>query len=73
MVPGGNSGGFKHDNSKWKVRANHYKSFLPALESVKIRNVMDMNTLYGGFAAAFINDPVWVMNFVSSYGVKAPA
>ncbi|XP_020083665.1 probable methyltransferase PMT21 isoform X2 [Ananas comosus] len=71
MVPGGNSGGFKHDNSKWKARANHYKSFLPALGSDKIRNVMDMNTLYGGFAAALINDPVWVMNVVSSYGVNS--
>jgi len=28
---------------------------------------MDMNTLYGGFAAALIDDPVWVMNVVSTY------
>lgn len=68
VVPGGNSGGFKHDDSKWKVRVKHYKSLLPALGSDKIRNVMDMNTLYGGFAAALIKDPVWVMNVVSSYG-----
>ena len=68
MVLGGNPNGFKHDNGKWKVRVKHYKSLLPALGTDKIRNVMDMNTLYGGFAAALINSPVWVMNVVSSYG-----
>ncbi|CAL9069798.1 unnamed protein product [Musa banksii] len=68
VVPGGNSGGFKHDDSKWKVRVKHYKTLLLALGSDKIRNVMDMNTLYGGFAAALISYPVWVMNVVSSYG-----
>ncbi|RWW72463.1 hypothetical protein BHE74_00019734 [Ensete ventricosum] len=68
VVPGGNSGGFKHDDSKWKVRIKHYKTLLPALGSDKIRNVMDMNTLYGGFAAALISSPLWVMNVVSSYG-----
>ncbi|XP_051143642.1 probable methyltransferase PMT23 [Andrographis paniculata] len=29
-----------------------------------VRNVMDMNAGYGGFAAALINLPVWVMNVV---------
>ncbi|KAJ4773508.1 S-adenosyl-L-methionine-dependent methyltransferases superfamily protein [Rhynchospora pubera] len=70
VVPGGNAGVFKHDNSKWKNRVKHYKSLLPALGSDKIRNVMDMNTLYGGFAAALVKDPVWVMNVVSSYGIN---
>ncbi|KAG6525519.1 probable methyltransferase PMT21 [Zingiber officinale] len=68
MVPGGNSEGFKHDESKWKARVKHYKTLLSALGTDKIRNVMDMNTLYGSFAAALIDDPVWVMNVVSSYG-----
>ncbi|XP_072987968.1 probable methyltransferase PMT21 [Typha latifolia] len=71
MVPGGNSGGFKHDNSKWKSRVKHYKTLLPALGSDKIRNVMDMNTMYGGFAAALVQEPVWVMNVVSSYGANS--
>ncbi|XP_073101669.1 probable methyltransferase PMT21 isoform X1 [Elaeis guineensis] len=71
MLPSGNSGGFKHDDSKWKLRVKHYKTLLPALGSDKIRNVMDMNTLYGGFAAALISSPVWVMNVVSSYGVNS--
>ncbi|KAJ6833967.1 putative methyltransferase PMT21 [Iris pallida] len=68
IVPGGNANTFKHDNGKWKVRIKHYKSVLPALGTDKIRNVMDMNTLYGGFAAALIKSPLWVMNVVSSYG-----
>ncbi|KAK9095638.1 hypothetical protein Scep_027107 [Stephania cephalantha] len=66
-VHGGNANTFKHDDSKWKSRVKHYKGLLPALGSDKIRNVMDMNTAFGGFAAALINDPLWVMNVVSSY------
>ncbi|KAM7250520.1 hypothetical protein ACFE04_022403 [Oxalis oulophora] len=66
-IHGGSAGAFKHDDSKWTVRAKHYKKLLPALGTPKIRNVMDMNTVYGGFAAAVIEDPLWVMNVVSSY------
>ncbi|KAF2308857.1 hypothetical protein GH714_022021 [Hevea brasiliensis] len=61
---------FKHDDSKWKVRAKHYKKLLSAIGTDKIRNVMDMNTVYGGFAASVIDDPLWVMNVVSSYAVN---
>ncbi|CAM8877887.1 unnamed protein product [Rhodiola kirilowii] len=64
---GGNSNAFKHDDSKWKARVTHYKKLLPDLGTDNIRNVMDMNTVYGGFAAAVISDPLWVMNVVSSY------
>jgi hypothetical protein len=35
-----------------------------------MRNIMDMNTVYGGFAAAVIDDPLWVMNVVSSYAAN---
>ncbi|CDY61681.1 BnaC01g40980D [Brassica napus] len=69
-VPGGNGGLFKRDNSKWKTRAKHYKKLLPAVGSDKIRNVMDMNTAYGGLAAALVDDPLWVMNVVSSYAAN---
>jgi hypothetical protein len=31
---------------------------------------MDMYTQFGGFAAALIDDPVWVMNVVSSYAAN---
>ncbi|KAJ9134976.1 hypothetical protein P3X46_032204 [Hevea brasiliensis] len=69
-VPGGSASTFKHDDSKWKVRAKHYKKLLSAIGTDKIRNVMDMNTVYGGFAASVIDDPLWVMNVVSSYAVN---
>ncbi|KAK3430738.1 hypothetical protein EUGRSUZ_E02401, partial [Eucalyptus grandis] len=66
-IQGGSASAFKHDDSKWKVRAKHYKKVLPALGTDKIRNVMDMNDVYGGFAATLIDDPLWVMNVVLSY------
>ncbi|KAM0835714.1 hypothetical protein ACQ4PT_062763 [Festuca glaucescens] len=67
-VPGGSASAMKHDDGKWKAAAKRYKALLPALGSDKVRNVMDMNTVYGGFAASLVKDPVWVMNVVSSYG-----
>ncbi|KAG1359132.1 putative methyltransferase PMT21 [Cocos nucifera] len=65
------AGRFKNDESKWKRRVRHYKTLLPALGNEEIRNVMDMNTLYGGFAASLINSPAWVMNVVSSNGINS--
>lgn len=70
IIPGGNTATFNHDDIKWKIRLEHYKNLLPALGGNNIRNVMDMNTMYGGFAAALIDDPVWVMNVVSSYDLQ---
>ncbi|KAF3795376.1 putative methyltransferase [Nymphaea thermarum] len=58
---------FSQDTRTWQKRLLHYKSLLPALGTRRLRNVMDMNTAYGGLAAAMIGDPVWVMNVVSSY------
>lgn len=72
-IQGRSASAFKHDDSKWKVRAKHYKKVLPALGTDKIRNVMDMYNVYGGFAATLIDDPLWVMNVVSSYGANTLA
>ncbi|KAF4359408.1 hypothetical protein CsatB_003494 [Cannabis sativa] len=72
-VHGGSASTFKHDDDKWRVRAKHYKKLLSSIGSNKIRNVMDMNTVYGGFAAAVIDDPLWVMNVVSSYATNTLA
>lgn len=69
-TPGGSDSAFRHDDSRWKTRAKHYKKLLPDLGTDKIRNVMDMNTVYGGFAASVIDDPLWVMNVVSSYAAN---
>ncbi|KAI3728250.1 hypothetical protein L6452_16883 [Arctium lappa] len=72
-VHGGSAGSFNRDDNKWKKRVNHYKKLLPVIGTDKIRNVMDMNTVFGGFAAALIDDPLWVMNVVSSYAPNSLA
>eukprot|EP01018_Ginkgo_biloba_P018085 Gb_15434 [translate_table: standard] len=70
-VSRGSEGAFRQDTAKWVQRVKHYKTLLPQLGTDEIRNVMDMNTLYGGFSAALVDDPVWVMNVVSSYGLNS--
>lgn len=67
---GSSKANFKADTPLWVDRLAHYKSLVPDLGSGKIRNVMDMNTEFGGLAAALIDDPVWVMNVVSSYATN---
>lgn len=63
----GNAGAVISDTKEWAKRVKHYKKLLPIIGTPEVRNVMDMNTMYGGFAANLINDPLWVMNVVSAY------
>lgn len=55
---------FEEDNNMWKKRITRYKRIVPALTQGRYRNIMDMNANMGGFAAALIKYPVWVMNVV---------
>ncbi|XP_027161432.1 probable methyltransferase PMT13 [Coffea eugenioides] len=56
---------FDADTRRWVRRVAYYKKSLNVkLGTSSIRNVMDMNALFGGFAAALTSDPVWVMNVV---------
>jgi len=56
---------FEVDSQKWVRRVAYYKKSLGVkLGSTHICNVMDMNAFFGGFAAAIVSDPVWVMNVV---------
>lgn len=56
---------FTKDTELWKTRVAHYKAVDSQLvEPGRYRNLLDMNAYLGGFAAALINDPVWVMNVV---------
>ncbi|KAL2511395.1 putative methyltransferase PMT13 [Abeliophyllum distichum] len=56
---------FESDNRRWARTVAYYKNSLNLkLGTPSIRNVMDMNAFFGGFAAAQISDPVWVMNVV---------
>ncbi|KAJ0928766.1 putative S-adenosyl-L-methionine-dependent methyltransferase [Helianthus annuus] len=54
---------FLRDTLYWQDQVRHYWRLMNADEA-SIRNVMDMNALYGGFAVAFYTWPVWVMNVV---------
>ncbi|XP_076907223.1 putative pectin methyltransferase QUA3 [Bidens hawaiensis] len=58
--------GFEMDTRVWERRVSYYKKTLNLkLGTEAVRNVMDMNAHFGGFAAALISDPVWVMNVVA--------
>ncbi|XP_058104804.1 probable methyltransferase PMT16 [Magnolia sinica] len=56
---------FLHDTELWKKRLGYYKAAINQLgQRGRYRNLLDMNAGFGGFAAALIDDPVWVMNVV---------
>ncbi|KAI9109926.1 hypothetical protein K1719_018967 [Acacia pycnantha] len=56
---------FEADSRRWVRRVAYYKNSLNLkLGTPAVRNVMDMNAFFGGFAAALASDPVWVMNVV---------
>ncbi|KAK4578387.1 hypothetical protein RGQ29_028485 [Quercus rubra] len=56
---------YEADTRRWLRRVAYYKNSLNIkLGTPAIRNVMDMNAFFGGFAAALKSDPVWVMNVV---------
>ncbi|XP_062185329.1 probable methyltransferase PMT15 [Phragmites australis] len=60
---------FLQDNKLWKKRVGHYKSVISQFgQKGRYRNLLDMNAKFGGFAAALVNDPVWVMNMVPTVG-----
>lgn len=59
---------FDADTRRWARRVTYYKNVLGVkLGTSVIRNVMDMNAFFGGFAAALASDPVWVMNVVPAH------
>ncbi|XP_071695788.1 probable methyltransferase PMT17 [Rutidosis leptorrhynchoides] len=64
MVSGITEEKFYEENEVWKERMKHYRKLVSALAKGKYRNVMDMNAYLGGFSAALMNYPVWVMNVV---------
>ncbi|KAH7293094.1 hypothetical protein KP509_28G011600 [Ceratopteris richardii] len=58
---------FDADTAFWKEQVGYYWSILNVPDN-RIRNVMDMNAYYGGFAAALVDKPLWVMNVVPPTG-----
>lgn len=56
---------FTKDTALWKERVAYYRLLNNELNDAgRYRNILDMNANLGGFAAALVNDPVWVMNVV---------
>ncbi|XP_062154469.1 probable methyltransferase PMT15 [Alnus glutinosa] len=56
---------FRENTELWRKRVAYYKSLDSQLaEQGRYRNLLDMNSFLGGFAAALVDDPVWVMNVV---------
>jgi hypothetical protein len=54
---------FAKDTELWVKRVTYYKTHLILpLGHGRYRNIMDMNAGLGGFAAALVKEPVWVMN-----------
>lgn len=52
--------------SIWQFRVSEYwKQMKSVIERNSFRNVMDMNSHLGGFAAALNGKDVWVMNVAS--------
>ncbi|KAG8390136.1 hypothetical protein BUALT_Bualt01G0052100 [Buddleja alternifolia] len=55
---------FKGDTTHWSALVSEVYLGGLGINWSSVRNVMDMNAGYGGFAAALINQPLWVMNVV---------
>ncbi|GJT82300.1 probable methyltransferase PMT13 [Tanacetum coccineum] len=57
---------FEADTRRWERRISYYKNSLNLkLGTSAVRNVMDMNAFFGGFAASLTSDSLWVMNVVA--------
>ncbi|KAG4939707.1 hypothetical protein JHK86_045848 [Glycine max] len=64
-IKGVNPETFSKDNELWKKRVAYYKKANNQLgKAGRYRNLLDMNAYLGGFAAALVDLPVWVMNVV---------
>ncbi|KAL5709788.1 hypothetical protein ACHQM5_020433 [Ranunculus cassubicifolius] len=55
---------YYEDTKHWSVLVSEVYLDGLAINWSSIRNVMDMNAGYGGFAAALIDEAIWVMNVV---------
>ncbi|KAF5743555.1 methyltransferase PMT15 isoform X1 [Tripterygium wilfordii] len=65
LVKGVTPEGFLEDSELWKKRVSYYRTVNNQLgQPGRYRNLLDMNAYLGGFAAALVDDPVWVMNVV---------
>ncbi|XP_010554685.1 PREDICTED: probable methyltransferase PMT22 [Tarenaya hassleriana] len=59
---------FRQDTRRWSEIVSEFYIDNSSINWTRIRNVMDMNAGYGGFGAALMDRPVWVMNVVPIEG-----
>ncbi|XP_058110384.1 probable methyltransferase PMT23 [Magnolia sinica] len=59
---------FYEDTKNWATLVSNTYFHDLAINWSSVRNVMDMNAVYGGFAAALVSQPLWVMNTVPADG-----
>ncbi|CAM8933607.1 unnamed protein product [Rhodiola kirilowii] len=64
LVEGITEEGFTKDSEIWRKRAEHYMKVNSQIGQGRYRNILDMNAHLGGFAAALVKVPSWVMNIV---------
>ncbi|KAF2319160.1 hypothetical protein GH714_013641 [Hevea brasiliensis] len=55
---------FYEDTRHWSVLVSDVYLNADAINWSSVRNIMDMNAGYGGFAAALVDLPYWVMNVI---------
>ncbi|XP_074287187.1 putative methyltransferase PMT23 [Silene latifolia] len=55
---------FKNDTKHWSTLVSDVYVGGLGINWSSVRNVMDMTAAHGGFAAALINKPLWVMNVI---------
>ncbi|KAG6418474.1 hypothetical protein SASPL_120678 [Salvia splendens] len=55
---------YRDDSTHWSALVSEVYLGGLGINWSKLRNVMDMNARHGGFAAALVNLPIWVMNVV---------
>lgn len=59
---------FNEDTRHWSTLVSEVYLGGLSINWSRVRNVMDMNAGYGGFAAALIDQTLWVMNVVPIHG-----
>lgn len=70
LVSGVSVEAYLEDNKKWKKHVSAYKKSNKLIDTGRYRNIMDMNSGLGGFAAALQSPKLWVMNVMPTIAEK---
>ncbi|XP_060196811.1 probable methyltransferase PMT2 [Lycium barbarum] len=70
LVSGVSVEAYLEDNKNWKKHVSAYKKINKLIDTGRYRNIMDMNSGLGGFAAALQSPKLWVMNVMPTIAEK---